>query len=236
MSPRSLRSALAPHIVPLGVCLLLAFAISLVPILIWRHMFHRWIYIADKDNLLYLQLAAQSYYRHIWYLADPVDPRYESYFAWLIYVRSGATARVLGLDVFDITILWHVWSAVGLALGLYFFFYCFTRGRWIAAAAAVFAMSDAGMIVGAPLVHHLLLLAQVWFGAVAKILHEWPPVFLTQWRIVDPALGLPFLLLHLIAIAMARRSSSQRGSHLRASPSGFSFMFISISGPPRWAD
>ncbi len=37
---------------------------SFLPILIWRHRFHRWIYIADKDNILYLQLAAQSHYRH----------------------------------------------------------------------------------------------------------------------------------------------------------------------------
>jgi hypothetical protein len=210
-APRALigvRSSVAPHVVPLTICLLAAFAISFLPILIWRQMFHRWIYLADKDNLLYLQLAAQSYYRHVWYLADPVDPRYESYFPWLIYFPSGAAARIFGLDVFDITILWHVWSAVGLALGLYFFFYYFTAARWIAAAASVFAMSDAGMIVGQPLFHHLWLLAEVSSGSAANLLHEWPPVFLTQWRIVDPALGLSFLLLHFIAIRMARRSGT----------------------------
>lgn len=94
------------------------------------------------------------------------------------------------------------------ARGFYIFFYCLTGGRWIAVTASVFAMSDAGMIVGSPLLHHLLLLAQVLSGATANLLHEWPPVFLTQWRIIDPALELPFLLLHLVAIRMARRSST----------------------------
>jgi hypothetical protein len=182
-------------------------------------MFHRWIYLADKDNLLYIQLAARSYYRHARYLADPVDPRYESYFPWLIYVPSGAAARILGLDVFDITILWHVWSAIGLAAGFYLFFYYFTGRRWIAAVASVFAMSDAGMITGQPLFHHLVMLVEVWPGAAADILHQWPPVFLTQWRIVDPALGLPFLLLHVIAIRMARR----RGTLARIAFAGITF-------------
>jgi hypothetical protein len=211
MTPRSVSGSLAPHIVPLGTCLVSAFAISFVPTLIWHQIFHRWCYIADKDNLLYLQLAAQSYYRHIWYLADPVDPRYESYFPWLIYVPVGAAARSLSLDVFDITTLWHLWSAIGLAFGFYFFFYCFTGGRYSAVAASVFAMSDAGMIVGSPLFHHLLLLAQVLSGAAANLLHEWPPVFLTQWRIVDPALGLPFLLLHFIAVRRTRRDATPLG-------------------------
>ncbi len=80
----------------------------------------------------------------------------------------GRAARILGLDVFEITLLWHVWCPIGLALGFYFFFYCFIKER-CAVGASVFEMSDAGMFVGAPLFHHLLLLAQVLSGRAANL-------------------------------------------------------------------
>jgi hypothetical protein len=205
--------------IPVGICVVSAFAISFVPLLIWRHIFHHWIYLADRDNVLYLQFAAQSYYRHTWYLPDPVNPSYESYFPWLIYGPSGALARLLGLEVFDITIIWHVWSALGLGLGLYVFFYCFTGHRWAAAASSVFAMANCGIIVGDPFFRHISLLFEVLSGSTRTLFYEWPPVFLKQWRIVDPALGLPFLLFHIVALRMAR----SRATVLRIATAGISF-------------
>jgi hypothetical protein len=216
---KDLSNAAAHHVIPVGICMVSAFAISFIPIVIWRHIFHHWIYLADNDNILYLQLAAQSYYRHAWYLPDPVNPGYESYFPFLIYGPTGVLARLIGLNVFDITIIWHIWSAVGFALGLYAFFYCFSGHKWTAAASSVFAMANCGLIVGDPLFRHLFLLSEVLSGSTGTLFHEWPPVFLKQWRIVDPALGLPFLLLHIVALRMAHR----RATTLRIAAAGLSF-------------
>ena len=178
--------------------------LSFFPYGLWFWHFRKWVFIADRDNLFYLQMAAQPYYRNIWYLADPVYPAYQTYYSWIQFVPAAKLAQALGMGVFGVNVLWHLWAAIAVALTLYGLFFHFIGDRWLAAACAVFAMSDAGMLVGQPLVREAIVMARLLAGHPGTLLNEWPPVFLNQWRMVDPALGLPFLFSQILLMAKAR--------------------------------
>lgn len=208
------------HVRVVLCCFAVAFAIALLPYLIWSLVLGHFsfVYVADPDNQLYLQIASHAYFNHPWFISDPSRRAGLTQYPWLQFAPFVLLARLLELGPFGVNLLWRLWAAVGLAVGFYFVFWRYLKSRLAATACAVFALTDSGLLTAHPIVHQVSLLARIISGRTAAIIHSWPPI-MGQWRIVDPAVGLPAVLAHLAAVSLAR----ERPTHWRLAAAGVSF-------------
>jgi hypothetical protein len=220
MNPTPLRSLWATHARPLLYCVAAALVISLLPYVIWSLALGRpfLAYIGDPDNQLHLQIAANAYFNHPWFISDPASLGAPTHYPWPQFVPFVLLARLFQLGPFGVNLLWHLWAAAGMALGFYTVFWRYLKSRLAAAACTVFALTDSGLMTAHPVVHQLVFLTKIVTGHSQSITASWPPI-LTQWRIIDPAIGLPIVLLHIAALSAAR----EKPTRLRLSLGGISF-------------
>jgi hypothetical protein len=224
MNSAPLRSLWSTNVRLLLYCVAVALVISLLPYLIWSLALGRpsLAYIGDPDNQLYLQIAANAYFNHPWYISDPARLGAPTHYPWLQFVPFVLLARSFQLGPFGVNVLWRLWAAAGMALGFYVVFWRYLKSRLAAAACAVFALTDSGLITAHPVVHQLFLLAQIVSGHARAITDDWPPI-IGQWRVVDPAVGFPFVLLHVAAVSAARERPTR--TSLLAAGATFGVLF-----------
>src|SRR5581483_10324986 len=205
MSLIRLGTTYARHTGPVLCCFAVALAIAALPYPLWSLALGHWTlaYTADPDNRLYLQIASHAYFNHPWYISDPSRAGVPTHYPWSQFVPFVLCARLLRLGPFGVNLLWRLWAAVGVAFGFFGMFWRSLRSRLAAAACTVFVLADSGLITAHPMVHQLSLLARIISGHAGAIIHDWPPI-LRQWRVVDPAVGLPIVLVHIIAVLAAR--------------------------------
>jgi hypothetical protein len=200
---RPLAANFTRNELPALLPLLAALAISLLPVYLWARSIGAWAYIADADNQYYLQLAAQAFYFHPWYISDPVRVNEISPFPWLQFVPASALAKALGMSVLDINIVWLVFAACGVGLGFYILFRQFET-PWAAAGCAIFMIAGSEPMYGQPLIRQLTNFARVVSGHQGELFKYGTGLF-QQFRVVHPGLTLPFLLLLISIVAYARR-------------------------------
>ncbi len=133
-------------------------------------------------------------------------------YPWLQYVPAVYLARALGLNVFSIAIIWTVFASVAMAATLYSLFWYFLRWRWLSAGLAITFLADGSDYH--PFIHQIRVLVGGLFHP-----HQYLNLELFQFRLVNPAVDLPFVFLHILAVAAARNSSDRR----RILISGLSF-------------
>ena len=93
------------HLVPVLLCVAAGLALSTLPFALWWSHLDTWIYIADDDNLYYLQLAALAYYNHAWHISDPA---YADAFPSAFPAETGWTLIQSGPS-------WRIWEKEGHA-------------------------------------------------------------------------------------------------------------------------
>jgi hypothetical protein len=191
------------HGIPMLGCLVAGFAVALTPSFLWLSEVGKFIYIQSNDNLFYLAVAAQPYYNHLFYLSDPVVQGGPTVYPWAVFIPFVVIARALDLGAFGVNLVWEVFAAAGMALGSYFAFLSHVKRRWLAAACSVVLMVDCGAREGAPLLES----ARAFMSSVIVGAHNFfvSPRYelLSPWRIVDPAVGLPLVLLNIGLVARA---------------------------------
>ena len=185
------------HGIPMLGCLVAGFAVALTPNFLWLSEIGKFIYIQSSDNLFYLAVAAQSYNNHLSYLSDPVVQGAQTVYPWAVFIPFVVVARGLKLGAFGVNLVWQIFAAVGIALGSYFAFLSCVRRKWLAAASSVVLMLDCGAREGAPLLES----ARAFLSSAIAGAHTFfvSPRYelLSPWRIVDPAIGLPLVLLNI---------------------------------------
>ncbi len=211
------ESRAAGHRWPLLSCLAAGFATSFTPVILWRLKTGDWLCINQADIIYYLQIASGAYFNHPSYISDPVVQGGATFYTWLQFVPAVYLARALGLSPFSITLIWHLWAAIGMSAGAYFVFWRFIGHRWLAAGCTIFLLSDAGVYRAHPIVMQVRELAQAlgWMGSFARL--DSLPLY--QWRIPDPALDFPLLFVEIVAVSIAR----QRPARLSLGLSGLAF-------------
>jgi hypothetical protein len=184
-------------------CLVAGFAVVLAPCFLWRAEVGKFIYIQSNDNLFYLMLAAQPYYNHLFRLSDPVVQGRPTVYPWALFIPFVVIAHGLNLGAFGVNLVWKVFAAAGISLGSYFAFAPYVRRRWLAAACSVVFMLDCGAREGAPLLES----ARAFVSSMVVGAHSFfvSPRYelLSPWRIIDPAVGLPFVLLNIGLVVRA---------------------------------
>lgn len=203
------------------VCLAAGLALVFTPALIWRLKTGTWVYINQRETLLYLQFAARAYYNHPWYLSDSMVRGGATFYPWLQFIPPVLIMKALGLRIFSFTLIWNFWAAIAMSIALYFLLRRFIPRPWIAAGSTVFLLSDYGFCASHPVITQLRI-------AESALLHprgfaHMPWNFMLQWRIPDPALDLPFLFLQVITVGRARERPTRLNIGLSALSFGLLF-------------
>jgi hypothetical protein len=211
------------HGIPMLGCLVAGFAVVLTPSFIWRAEIGKFIYIQSIDNLIYLALAAQPYYNHLFYLSDPTVQGGPTVYPWALFIPFVVIAHGLGLGAFGVNLVWEVFAAASMALASYFAFLSHVRRRWLAAACSVVFMLDCGAREGAPLLESAwAFLSSVVVGAHSFFVSP-RYEFLSPWRIVDPAVGLPLVLLNIGLVVRAVKRPTLTSTLLAGVSTGLLF-------------
>ncbi|GAC1470555.1 MAG: hypothetical protein NVSMB9_15750 [Isosphaeraceae bacterium] len=205
------------------LCIVVGVLMSILPHLVWWPRIGAPIWIADHDEIVYLQIAGQAYAHHPFRLGDPVvDPGGRSPYPGLALVPGVALARGLGTGPMAASLFWRAWAGVGVGLMSYLLLRQFLGRPSVALALGWILLSDAGMISCQLLVKQWFLAARVVLGRTGDLFATFPVIH-PEWRIVNPGPSLPFLLLHVWLLARAREHPS-RGRLVLAGV-GFGLLF-----------
>jgi hypothetical protein len=201
---RSFSTCLAP----IATTLVVGLAFSFLPYCLWWHRIGHFEYIADKDNQYYLQLASRLYYGNPFSMRDVVVPAATTMYQALQFVPAVLLVRMLGLPVLEVNTVWHLWAAIALPLAFYLVFFHWLQRPWAAAGCAIIMLVDCGVSTAEPFVIQAVRIFQAVTGHL-PVLYDGQDL-LGQWRIIDPALGIPFLLLQVFFVSVAVEKPQSR--------------------------
>ncbi len=174
---------------------------SFLPYLLRWYKSGHFVYIADKDNQYYLQLASRLYYGNLFSMRDPVLLHGVTIYQSLQFVPAVLLARMMGLPALEVDAVWYLWAGIALPLTFYFVFFQWLRRPWAAAFCAIVMLFDSGVHAGEPFFIQIIRLHQAAVGHF-PVLDDGQSL-LGQWRIVDPAVGMPLLLFQVFFVSSA---------------------------------
>ena len=201
VSPAATARYSSAFVSPIAAVLAAGLAGSFLPYLLWWYKTGHFVYIADKDNQYYLQLASRLYYGNLFFMRDPVVPHGVIIYQSLQFVPAVLLARMLRLPALEVNAVWSLWAAIALPLTFYVVFFQWLRRPWAAAFCAIVMLFDCGVTTGEPFLIQIIRLYQAAVGHF-PILYDGQSV-LGQWRIVDPVVGMPLLLCQIFFVSSA---------------------------------
>ena len=210
------------------VCIFAGAVMSALPHLIeWWRTGHA-VWIADYDELdIYLPVASHAWHGNPWHLADPVCPGRDSYLPWLFINPAVILARLLGLPVIYIGFVRRLMAGAELGVVWYLIFRLYFSRRWIALSLALFALFDLGTMDGRPLVEQVAEFVRLWRLPPDRLL-SYPdsPMTSGPWRIINPALSWPVLLIYIWTMGRAVKSGSRAATAWAAIGFGLCFSYF----------
>ena len=193
-------------LLPPAACITVGLLLALGPALVFMWRTGCWGFLPNYDAQLYLQIAARAYFSGAQHAA--VSARLAALYPRLLFTLPAVAARLAGWSAFAINGIWRAWSGLALALGFYALFVMAGAPRrvathWRAALLAAAVMAEPGPLWMKWLLHG------GWRPLLAGRLGI-HPTLQPLWRIVDPAVSLPFLLVFLALWLAAAQRSAQR--------------------------
>jgi hypothetical protein len=192
-------------LIPMLACIAAGLALSFTPVVVWRMKTGAWVCLQQPETFYYLQIAAQAYYNHPWYISDPVVADAGTFYPWLPFVPVVFVACILGLSIFSVALIWSLIAGVGIGTSLYLLFRWFVRRPWLAAGLTIYCLSESGFCAAST--GTLVFVSQLRRLVSALVVHPVGNLLsfpFIVWRAPDPALYLPFLFLQIIAVSNAR--------------------------------
>lgn len=194
------------HLAAACLSIVIGILISALPHLLWWPRLGVPVWLADYDNIIYAQLGAQAYDNHPTHLADPVVPfGSRSPYSDVALLPAVIAAKVLGLGPMDISLVWRVWSGFAIGLTTYLLVSQFVKRPLAALAATSILLVDAGNLSTQLLIKPAVVTLQILSGKTGDLFSTYPQI-MTVWRIGNPALTLPFVLLQIWLLTRARES------------------------------
>lgn len=213
-------------LIAVAVCIVAGVAISALPHFVEWLMTGHPVYIADHDELDdYMIVASHAYHSHPAYLTDPICDDRSSYLPGLMMVPGILLTRVLRLSPIYMGFVWRVMAGVGMALTWYLIFRLYFPRRWLALWLTLFALFDTNSWNGRPLVEHAALFVRLFVGVGRQLLAHNPQIT-GSWRIIDPALSWPLLLLYIWLMGRAVKSESQTAARWAGAGFGLCFTYF----------
>jgi hypothetical protein len=187
---------------------------SLLPYALWFHSTGSVVYVADKDNQYYLQLASQAYFSDGLRLTDVTVAGAATIYQGAQFIPAVALARMLGLPVLDVNLIWRIWAGIAVSLLFFCIFFHWLRTPWASAFCAILMLVDCGILLAQP---GFLQMVRTYQAAVGQLptLYDGQDL-LNQWRVIDPAVGLPVLLLQILLVSIVVEGEKNHGALLAA--------------------
>ena len=221
-APRRVRG----DVLALVACILAGLLLSLLPNLIWWPRHGAPVWIEDRDELVYLASSYRACRDRLDHLPDLVQKGDQvAASPWLQFMPFVYACRALNLGPMGITVLWRIWAGLAVAVGMYVLMRQFIARPWVAAALAIIAMADVGMIRSRPLIEQAGYTSDLIAGRTI-----WPAgddfsssTINNNWHVTSPAVIFGYLLIHLALLTRARNRPT-RGNIL-ASGVAFGLLF-----------
>ncbi len=121
---------------------------------------------------------------------------------------------MLSLPVLEVNLVWHLWAAIALPLAFYFVFLHWLQRPWAAACCTIVMLVDCGISTTEPFVMQAIRIFQAAAGRL-PVMYDGQDL-IGQWRIIDPAVGMPFLLLQVLLVSAAVERVQSRSIPLAA--------------------
>ncbi len=187
-------------------CVAAGTLISTLPHLLAWARTGRPFYVATVDERHYLAVASQAYFNHPTTLADPVRAGGgANIYRSLSFLPGVWAAKLLGLGPLGIGPTWRVIAGTTIGLGWYVLFRQKLSRPWVAAALAVILLSDPGLVHGFPLIRLVNRAIKIALAPSHSFFPGGQWIYL-GWRVVNPAMTMPYLMAFIWAVTRARAS------------------------------
>jgi hypothetical protein len=157
-------------------------------------------------------------------MKDVVVPAATTMYQSFQFVPAVLLVRILGLSTLEVNTVWHLWAAIALPLAFYLVFFHWLQRPWAAACCAIIMLVDCGVSTTEPLIIQVMRIFQAAAGRL-PVLYDGQDL-LGQWRIVDPAVGMSFLLLQVLLVSAAVEKPQTRSVPLAAGVSTALLFYI----------
>jgi hypothetical protein len=176
---------------------------SILPhVIVWARAGQTYWFADHDDFSVYALMGSQAYHEHPWRLANPVRAEESgTYFSSLECAPGVVLAKWLDLGPLRINLAWRALGGLAAGLLWYALLRSYVASRLVAAGLTLLLLTDGGLLAGQLIYAHAKLAAEVlggYGGSAEPRLH-----LLSQWRILNPSLSLPWLLLYLWCVARA---------------------------------
>ncbi len=208
------RCSRAALILSATVAVAIGLLFSLLPYALWFHNSGSVAYVADKDNQYYLQLASQAYYSGGFSLRDVTVPDGATIYQSAQFVPAVMLVRLLRLPVLDVNLIWRIWAGIAIPILLFCIFFYWSRSPWTSAFCAILMMVDCGVTFAQPGLWQIMRTYQAAVGHLPALYDGQD--LLGQWRVIDPAVGLPIVLLQILLVSAAVEGRERRQTLMAA--------------------
>jgi hypothetical protein len=177
-------------------CSVVGAFLCVLPHAIWQFRVGEPVWAADQDELYYLAVGARAFFEHPFWLEDPTRAHGQSVYQALPLLPGVWLARLLSLPPQWITLVWRCWGGGLAGLGYYWVSRQVGAKPGISIAAAIWSLTDVGMLEFKPLLRLAWVVWQVASGHPG-LLFESNPMIFRHFRIATPCLTMPYLLLFI---------------------------------------
>jgi hypothetical protein len=172
---------------------------STLPYVAWYRAAHSSVWIADADEIQYTEIASNAYFWHPMYLSDPTFVEGgQSVYSWLQLVPGELICKAFALSPVRFGLVLRIFAGLAVGFGWYALLWQHLRRPWVALVGAVFLLTDGGWLVMRPFWYQGTALVRVLLGRSGELFAHNPSIH-RDWRIISPAVVLPFLFLYLWA-------------------------------------
>jgi hypothetical protein len=207
---------------PLGmacVAALCGLLMSTLPYVAWDRTAHSTVWIADADEIQYTLIASHAYYWHPLYLSDPTFVKGgQSVYSWLQLIPAELVCKVFEFRPIRFGLVLRIFAGLAVGFGWYSLIWQHVRRPWITLVGAIFLLTDGSWAIMRPFVKQGTIFVDVLLNRSNQIFAHNPGIQ-RDWRIISPAVVLPFLFLYLWTL----RRSLENFSRARIICSGLAF-------------
>jgi hypothetical protein len=195
----------------LAGCIVAGVILAMLPHIISAVRYHDPYWAADYDDVeCYGPIISQAYFNHPFTLGDGVhDDGSTGMYDRMQFVPFILAARAMHLGPQRVTMLMRLFGGITIPIAMFLLLRALLSNRWIVCAICLLFLADAGTITGAPIVRMIRQTIDLLRGNTREMFATLPHLQ-PQWRVLNPAGTLAWLLHVVWMIVLVHETASKR--------------------------